>query len=397
MAAELLAGLKVIDLGHYIAGPFCAKLLGLLGAEVIKVEKPGEGDPSRRLGPFPGDVPHLERSGTFLYLNTNKKGLTLNLKNAAGRRLFLQLVKDADVLVENFAPRVMPSLSLDYAHLETINPRLVMTSISNFGQTGPYQDWKADEMVILGLSSLLDRLGLPDREPITFGSPVGQYFGGVSAFAGTMMALHYARQTGMGQQVDVSLSEAFAGIHPEALVRYVYTGQILKRERIPMVMPCRDGMVMMSGQPYQWPRLCEAIGMPELAKDPRFRTLNDRKQRALELEAIILPFTLAHGMEEVYHQGQAARAPFSYFARPSDLVQSPQYKERGFFVEVDHPAVGRQTYPGTPFQIEGVGSETFSWGHTRAPLLGEHNEEIYGGQLGYSRPDLVRLRQMGAI
>jgi len=148
---QALTGLKVLDVTHYIAGPFCTKLLADYGADVIKVEKPGEGDESRRMGPFPDDVPDPEKSGLFLYLNTNKRGITLNLKTETGVKIFKDLVKESDVLVENFSPRVMPGLGLDYQTLKKVKPQLVMTSISNFGQTGPYRDWKATEITLFAL------------------------------------------------------------------------------------------------------------------------------------------------------------------------------------------------------------------------------------------------------
>ena len=163
MLAGALSGYKVLDVTHFIAGPYCTRLLAGYGAEVIKVEKPGSGDGSRRLGPFVGDDPHIEKSAQFLYLNTGKKSITLDLKTPAGVKIFKRLVKDADILVENFEPRVMSSLGLGYDTLSEINPKLVMTSISNFGQTGPYRDYKAAEIVEYALSGLMKMTGEPDR------------------------------------------------------------------------------------------------------------------------------------------------------------------------------------------------------------------------------------------
>ncbi len=188
MAEQLLTGIKVLDLTHYIAGPFCTKLMADYGADVIKIERPGKGDIARQVGPFPEDVPDPEKSGLFLYLNTNKKGITLNLKTKTGIEILKKLVKESDVLVENFRPGVLPSLGLEYETLKKVNPRLVMTSISNFGQTGPYRDWKATEITLYALSGQMSRQGDPDREPLKHALSIFQYFAGKVASLVTLAA-----------------------------------------------------------------------------------------------------------------------------------------------------------------------------------------------------------------
>jgi len=174
MINQPLSGVKVLDLSWYISGPYCTKLLADYGADVLKVEMPGEGDPARKLGPFFKDDPHPEKSGLFLYLNTNKKGITLNLKSSWGNDVIKELVKDVDILVESFSPDVMERLGLSYEDLEKINPRLLFTSISNFGQFGPYRDYKASELIIYGMGGAMNESGLPDREPLkkATGTPV---------------------------------------------------------------------------------------------------------------------------------------------------------------------------------------------------------------------------------
>jgi len=156
---QALSDVKVLDLTRFVAGPYCTKLLADYGADVIKIEKPGEGDPTRRMGPFLGDDPHPDKSGLFLHLNTSKRGITLNLKSEIGKKIFRELVKGVDILVENFSPRVMPGLGLEYEALETLNPRLVMTSISNFGQSGPYRDFKASELILYGMGGAMNETG----------------------------------------------------------------------------------------------------------------------------------------------------------------------------------------------------------------------------------------------
>ncbi len=186
MPEGALADITVLDLTHHIAGPYCTKLLATYGAEVIKIERPGTGDPARQAGPFPGDVPHPEKSGLFLHLNTNKQSVTINLQHARGQALIRELVKQVDVVVENFAPRVLPALGLSYADLEPLNPRLVLTSISNFGQTGPYRDWRAQDIVIYAMGGAMNITGLPDREPLRLALNLMAYQGGNVAATATM-------------------------------------------------------------------------------------------------------------------------------------------------------------------------------------------------------------------
>jgi CoA:oxalate CoA-transferase len=201
MPEGALADITVLDLTHHIAGPYCTKLLATYGAEVIKIERPGTGDPARQAGPFPGDIPHLEKSGLFLHLNTNKQSVTINLQHARGQTLVRELVKQVDVVVENFAPRVLPALGLSYADLEPLNPRLVMTSISNFGQTGPYRDWRAQDIVIYAMGGAMNITGLPDREPLRLALNLMAYQGGNVAATATMTGVLGAGRLGTGQYI----------------------------------------------------------------------------------------------------------------------------------------------------------------------------------------------------
>jgi CoA:oxalate CoA-transferase len=392
MFENLLTGLEVIDLTHHIAGPYCTKLMAALGAEVIKVEKPGKGDGARKLGPFPADKPNPEASGLFLYLNTNKKSITLNLKTKTGVKILKDLIRDADILIENFEPRVMPSLKLDYNTLEKTNPGLVMTSISNFGQTGPYRDMRAEEINVFALGGLMNLLGDANREPLKFGGSPGQYMAGIAGFSGSLVALHNAEKTRIGQHVDISIMECLVSCHFQDMIEYSYTGRLLPRLRRMLVMPCKDGFVAATVLQRQWPRLSKLVGMPELLEDPRFKTMESRRIHADELEAYILPWMIERTKEEIYHAAQAVGLSFGYIATSEDLLKAPQYKARDFFVDIDHPVAGKLTYPGIPFGMDDIASD-----QKRAPLLGEHNEEIYCGHLGLTKKDLVKLRNNGVI
>ena len=400
MIQQALDGISVLDLGEYVSGPYCAKMLAAFGAEVIKVEKPGKGDVARRMGPFPGDEPHPERSGAFLYLNTGKKSITLNLESATGLQIFKELVGTTDVLVENFQPGVMASLGLDYTTLESINPRLVMTSITGFGQSGPYRDYKMSSIVGYAMSGHQYINGEPDREPLQGPGPQPEYQGGLHGFFGTMAALYSREDTGQGQQVDVSIMECLTGFHQFTIIRYTYGGEIKSRtgnryeSSYPItIYPCKDGHVALSASsPQQQELLYALVGMPELGEDPRFISPLDRIANAEAYDALVMPWFQERTKEEIFHTCSQWRVPCAPVTHPGELLSDPHFREREFFVEVDHPEAGKLPYPGAPFRM----SET-PWQTDRAPLLGEHNEEIYCQRLGYSREDLVKLRERGCI
>ena len=225
---QLLENVKVLDLTHYVAGPYCTKLLADYGADVIKVERPGIGDRARRIGPFPKDLPHPEKSGLFLHLNGNKRSVTLNMKSGRGRRLLEALAQWADILVESFRPGVMARLGLSYEALSNINPALVMVSLSNFGQTGPYKNYALDEITGYGMGGMMHANGLPDREPLKLGGRVGLYQAGTVAAGATVTSLYGARAAGMGDHLDISIFETQAGsIDRRAnwVLAYQYTGE----------------------------------------------------------------------------------------------------------------------------------------------------------------------------
>lgn len=400
MTRQALDGIRVLDIGECVSGPYCAKMLAAFGAEVIKVEKPGEGDPARRMGPFPGDAPHPERSGLFLYLNTLKKGITLNLETTTGLKLIKELIRTADVLVENYQPGVMADLGLDLATLESVNPRLVVTSITGFGQNGPYRDYKMSSIVGYALSGHQYINGEPDREPLQGPGPQPEYQGGLHGFFGTLAALYSREDTGRGQQVDVSIMECLTGFHQFTIIRYTYGGEIKPRtgnryeSTYPVtIYPCKDGHVALSASsPQQQELLYALVGMPELGKDPRFISPLDRLANAEAYDALLMPWFREQTREELFHTSSQWRVPCAPVTSPGELLDDPNFRERGFWVDVDHPEAGRLPYPGAPFRM----SET-PWQTGRAPLLGEHNEEIYCQRLGYSRQDLVRLREGGVL
>ncbi len=398
MAESALSDITVIDLGEGIAAPFTAKLFAAMGASVYKVEPPA-GDSSRRSGPFPGDIPHPEKSGEFLYLNMGKKGLTLNVECESGKDLLLRLVQTADVLVENHAPSYLPSLGLGWETLHKVNPRLVMASITPFGQSGPYRDYLAEDIGVHAISGEMYLAGEPEREPLKKGGNMAMYHGGLNAYLGCMTALFAREWIGEGQRVDVSLSECATSNIGGFIKQSAYSGNDPVRQGNfgrpwpPGILPTKDGYIICitrSGTDW-WPDFKKMMNVPEL-EDPRFATPQGRADNAEELDVYFVPWLMDNSKIDVFHAGQKNRLAFGYVATAPDLLSSPQLAHRKFWSEVDHPMVGPMKYPGGPFKA----TET-PWKDSRAPLLGEHNEEVYCGKLGITKEQLVMLRQAGVI
>lgn len=397
MTEQAFSGMKVLDLTHYIAGPFCTKLLADYGADVIKVEKPGGGDEARRVGPFPGDIPDPEKSGLYLYLNTNKRGITLNLKTKTGADIFKELVRQSDVLVENFSPRVMPSLGLDYETLKKVNPHLVMTSITNFGQTGPYRDWKGSELTLFAQSGQMYKIGDPDREPLKHALNVVQYYAGKIAGIVTVAAAMSSAARGYGEYIDLSIFEIMACDIDNAVINYDYTGDKGQRKTARNYnlypwggFPAKDGYVAIQGtNRVRWEsRLFAMIDKP----DPKY----DETERAAhndEVNAMLNAWLTAHTKDEIGEKAGKVRYPLAPVFTTEELVKDRHYRERGYFVEIEHPAAGKLTYPGAPFKMSEAGFAV----RQPAPLLGQHNEEVYCGLLGYSKHDLAMLRSRDII
>lgn len=388
---QALDGVKVIDLGHYIAGPYCSKLLADCGAEVIKVERPHLGDGSRRLGPFPGDVPHLEKSGLFLYLNSNKRGLTLNLKTDEGRQVFKELVKGADILVENFRPGVMARLGLSYEVLQVINPGLVMTSITNFGQTGPYRDFEATEIILQGMGGLMSVTGDRDKAPLKYSLNQAQYFAAASAAVATLTAFYMAEATGVGQHADASIVETLAGSYHGVTAQYPYTGTVSRRGSNDMY-PCKDGYIApYIGERVTWDFYVNFLGAPELAGE-RFQTMRQRQIHEAEVERGLERALAARGRYDWLFDAQARDMAFGAMQTMEDLAACPQLGARDYLMTVDHPEAGPHVYPGRPYSM----TESPYSVRLPAPGLGEHNQQVLG-ELGYSAGEIARLQAVGAI
>ncbi len=398
MVPQALDQVTVLDLTQYIAGPYCTKLLADYGAHVIKVERPGSGDPARHMGPFFRNEPHPDKSGLFLHLNANKHSVTLDLKGAAGRRAFLQLVEEADILVESFAPRVMPSLGLDYQVLQKVKSALVMTSISNFGQTGPYRDFNSSEIVTYALGGPMYATGIASREPVKPGGSVLQYHAGATAASATMIALWAAEQSGLGDHVDISLMRVQASNQDRRstmLIAYQYTGLISTRseaggQRLGAgVRPCADGYVALGGDGPRFERAARMIGRPDLLEDHRFKDSMARAQpgRSEEFDEYLLPWLLERTKLQVFQEAQAHHVSAGPINTTADLLTDPNIRGRRFWTTVKHPATGAVIHTGRPF----IMAETPWRISTPAPRLGEHNREVLMGRLGMGSQEVASL------
>ena len=399
MSEGALEGVNVLDLTHHVAGPYCTKLLADFGADVIKVERPG-GDPARGMLPFFHDEADSEKSLLFLYLNTNKCGVTLNLKSRRGRDMCLELARDADLLVENFSPRVMPSLGLAYEALREVNPALVMVSISNFGQTGPYRDYRATDIVEYALGGLMYIFGAYDREPLKHALRQAQFRSGTNAATASLIALYHQQTTGQGQRVDVSIQESVAVGLRDVVNNYTYTGAVRRRQPnhtgdLSRIRATSDGYILPNpGLPtsIDMSAVADFLGAPELNNE-KFNTPSARLANAEELGQVLDRRFSTLKKFETFYVAQQRRFMYGVVQSPEEVLADPDYAARGYFVEVDHPVVGTVKYPGAPFLM----SDT-PWRPRRpAPTLGQHNREVFGERLGYSDQDLVLLRAMEVI
>ena len=394
-----LAGVKIVDLTHHIAGPYATKLLADFGAEVLKVERPG-GDPARRLPPFYHDDPHPDQSLPFLYLNTSKRSLTLNLKSETGRAILLELLADADALVENFAPRALPSLGLDYDTLRAHNPRLVVASVSNFGQTGPWRDYRASEIVEYALGGLMYIFGAYDREPLKHALHQAQFKAGTNLASAALLALYHQRLTGRGQRVDVSIQESIAAALRDVTNNYTYTGAVRRRQPnhtgdLTRLRAVSDGYVLPNpglGASVNWQVMVDFLDAPEL-DDPRFDSPSARLENAAALGDILDRIFAGKRKREIFYAAHEKRFIYGVIDTPAETLDNPQIQARGYYVPLEHPALGAEiTFPGAPFLM----SDSPWAARAPAPAAGQHNAEILAA-LGYDRQDLAYLRASEVI
>lgn len=401
MGEQLLEGTRVLELSEGIAGPFTGRLLAGYGADVVKVEPPGRGDWARSRGPFVGDQPDPDGSALFLHLGANKRSVTLDPSTTSGRDLLARLLTTADIVIESYRPGTLEAWGFRFDDLQRLRPAQVLTSITPFGQDGPYRDYVGEEIVYYAMGGPMSSTGLAEREPVKLGGDLVQYQAGTLAATATVAALLSAEQAEEGVHVDVSIFEAQAGSMDRRrafLVGYAYTGRVAPRETqgpavLPSgIFPVLDGYVQLGTIPAHLPRMAAALG------DPRFDEMLADPLQFLDpgapdvITEILFGWfgtrTKAQAMADAQAHGWAVTAVNT----PRDVLGDPHFAEREFFVQAEHPSAGIVTQLGAPFRVED------GWKLRRvAPRLGQHNREVYCDELGLTPEDLAPLRAAGVI
>ena len=396
---DLLKGIQVLDLADEKAS-FCSKLLADLGARVIKMEKPG-GDPSREIEPFVGDSPRPEGSLSFFCNNTNKIGITLNLDHENGKKIFLKLLEKSDVLVETFPGYLkQKGLGFDVLHLENI--RLIHVSVTGFGENSPRSQYKSCDLIASAVGGQMYVSGSPSTPPLKPFGDQSYYTASLFAAVSILLALRKRDRTGKGEHLDVSLQEAAASTLDHVMVRYFYENTIAKRlggvtwNHFFCIFYCKDGHILLA--PFQqWETLVEWMeneGMAGDLKDEKYREEEYRSSRMNHILEVIEQWTKTHTAQELFESGQAMRYPWAPISSLRDVLDNPQLKATGFFVDVEHPEMKKSiSYPGSPYKFSHVSTDRWR----RPPLVGEDNVRIYQGELGLSDEELQRLSSLGVI
>jgi CoA:oxalate CoA-transferase len=392
-----LADLRVLDLSDGAAGAFCTRLFAGYGANVVVIE-PLVGHALRRRGPFAGDRLHHEAGALWLYLGAGKRSATLDITTKTGQRFFRHKVEEANVIVESFTPGRMAELGLAFETLTNIKRRIVLVSITPFGQTGPRAGWKATNLTSFASGGQMSLTGDPEREPLVPAGHQAEYQAGFQAFAAAAVAATNADAFEVPQHIDISSQECMASALELYLPWWQYFQRDISKRRgnvlsaVVGLFPAKDRYIGIHTMPRNWPWLARAMGRPDLIEDERFKDAHSRLQNNDELEALVYEWAGRQDAKAIYQAAGAARAPIAYTHTLSDLVDSDQLRARDFFQTVDHPVAGEHTQPGPPFRMSGV-----EWHAGRAPLLGEHNEELYCEEMGLSHRGLARLRAAGIV
>ncbi len=388
--------LRVLDLTRVLAGPYATMILGDLGAEIIKVEQPEIGDEARGFGPFQNDF-----SLYFMSVNRGKKSITLNLKTDQGQQIFHDLLAKCDVLVENFRAGTMAKLGLGYDQLREKYPRLIYAACSGFGQTGPYANRGAYDMIIQAMGGILSITGEPDQPPVRVGTSIGDITSALFTTIGILSALHHRQKTGKGQLVDVGMLDCQVSILENALVRYFSSGEVPKPlgRRPPAITPfevfeSKDGYVVIAiGNDQLWQRFCQHVDRSDLVDDPRFKNNSSRTNNHSELRAI---------MNKVLSQKDTARwveelakigVPCGPVNTIDKVVEDPQIRARDMIVDLSTQFAGKVQIPGIPVKL----SQTPGQVDEPAPMLGQHTEEVLANLLGIPKTEIHNLQKLGII
>ncbi len=387
-----LDGIKVLDLTRVLAGPYATMILSDLGADVIKIEQPGIGDESRNFGPFKNEF-----SLYFMSVNRGKRSITLDLKTERGKAIFKQLVKQSDILVENFRPGTMESLGLDYGTLASEHPSLIYAACSGFGQTGPLAKQGAYDMIIQGMGGIISITGEPDGPPVRVGTSISDITAALFTTIGILSALHHRNNSGKGQLVDVAMLDSLVAVLENAIVRYFATDEIPQPlgSRHPAITPFEafesaDGHIIIAiGNDTLWAKFCEHVDQKNLISDPRFNTNAERTANHSELYPILSEIMRQRTTDEWITALEKIGVPCGPINTIDKVVNHPQIQAREMITQVMHQVTGAVAVPGVPIKL----SETPGDVDTPAPSLGEHTVEILTDVLKMSYEEVEALKR----
>lgn len=393
MNGESALGLRVLELSDGIAGAYCGRILAGFGARVVKVEPPASRghDPVRDAAPFKADIPGEERSGLFAYLNANKLGITLDWSLPAGAQILERLVQEHDLII------LSGPGGLTQERLLSWNPAIVSVKLSPFGEDGPYRDHLATELTMQALGGIMGRTGSADREPLMSGAMLSQFIAGANAISVAIAAVFRAHKTGIGCGIEISAFEAIVQFLQGTMMKWSFEQKLVKRgaqtRAANAIYPCADGYIgiFAPGSGMGWRNAAEVMEEPRLADD-RFKTAMLRSQHRDELDALILPWTLDHTKDEIYHRSQAAGLPFGSVRTAGEVLASRHHRERGFVRTIDHPTLGRYESTGMPFRVEGL-----EWRDSPAPRQGQHTPTVLRNDIDLSAAELDRLTGTGVV
>jgi formyl-CoA transferase len=399
-----LEAIRVLDLTRILAGPYCTMMLGDLGADVIKVERPGRGDDSRSWGPpFVGDPygPYPGESAYFMAANRNKRSITVNLKSPEGLEIVHRLARISDVLVENFRTGVLDRTGLGYEELRGLNPRLVYCSISGYGRTGPYAERPGYDFIIQAEGGMMGITGPEEGPPYRVGVPIVDIAAGMCAATAVLAALHARTRTGEGQLVDVSLLNTQVALLTNVGSNYLVGGAEPRRlgNAHPNIAPyeafrARDRwFAMAAANERQWGFLCDVIGQPDLKDDPRFATNSARVSNRAELLAVLNDLFATRDADEWLSALREAGLPCGPINTVQDVFNHPQVQARNLAVETHHPTAGQVRLTGFPYVLSQTPAEI----QQPPPLLGQHTEEVLTELLGYSSAEVAAMRDQGTV
>jgi crotonobetainyl-CoA:carnitine CoA-transferase CaiB-like acyl-CoA transferase len=398
MMNNVFENITILDLSEDVAGSFCARLFADFGANVLKIE-PSKGSKLRKSGPFFGNDPHHEKSFPFFIHNLNKKSITLNIETKIGKSIFKDLASRSDLIIESYSPGYLKSIDLGFSDLEKLNPKLSLTSITPFGQTGPYKNYKSSELINYAMSLIMSISGIQGQQPLKHAGLQAEYEGGLFGAGATAMSLFKTDLTGIGEHIDVSITECVASTMMASQSIYPFIGGTQTRRKSEgsnsgqAAQATKDGWVVwQTGGGASWEDISEFFESPELL-EPKFADRAQRISNGPEMDEIVENYMKTKGKWELFYKASEARMLFGVAQTPAELMECEQLKSRDFFHEIEHPYLGKVKVP----------AELFKYSHTPyklrypAPTLGQDNIEIFENNLGYSRQQIIQMKELGVI